>query len=282
MTAAAVSRRIVGYVRLLRLVSSVLLSGLAFSTTRFFSANNASAAAASLAVLFVSAGGFAANDIADIKRDQINTPGRPLPSGALTVREAVIATAVCFVAALGIAAEYLDHWQFVCTWVYIISLAAYSRISDLIAIYKNVYVAALIASFALFGLNANSFSKCALMLAAVVFLFVFSGEVSGDIYDMNGDHLTSRRTIPVLWGERTACYVVVITNVFLLGGLLQTASTCHHSATFVWVGAAASLLNVAVAVGAVSAKLSARRFQLCLEIEKHAMVVAIASFLLSS
>jgi geranylgeranylglycerol-phosphate geranylgeranyltransferase len=282
MTAAAARRKIVGYVRLLRLVSSVLLSALVFGAALFFSEDHTSAAAASLAVLFVSSGGFAANDLADIERDRVNTPTRPLPSGALTVREAVITTAVSFIAAVAVAAEYLDRRQFVWTCVYIISLLAYSRISNLIAFYKNVYVAALIASFALFGLDANSFTLCALMLAAVVFLFVFSGEVSGDIYDRNGDRVTCRRTIPVQWGERPAYYVVVTANVLLFGVLLQMASTCHHSTTFVWVGAAASLFNVAVAVGVVFANWSARRFQVCLEIEKHAVVVTIASFLLSS
>jgi geranylgeranylglycerol-phosphate geranylgeranyltransferase len=279
---AAVSRKLVGYVRLLRLVSSVLLSALTFGTARFFSTGHTRAAAASLAVLFMSGGGFAANDIADIERDQINTPARPLPSGALTSREAVITTAVSFIAAAAIAARYLDRRQFVFTCAYIISLLAYSRISDLIAIYKNVYVAALIASFALFGLEANSYSNCALIVAAVVFLFVFSGEISGDVYDSDGDRLTSRRTIPVQWGDRASCYVVIVTNILLLVGLLQLASTCDHSTTFVWVGAAASLLNVAVVVGVVSAKLSTRRFQICLEIEKHAVVVTVASFLLSS
>lgn len=281
MIVAAASRKIVAYLRLFRLVSSILLSGLAFGTAHFFFPHY-TAAAASLVILFVSAGGFASNDVADIERDKVNTPARPLPSGALTVREAAIATAICFLIALAIAAEYLDRRQFACACVYIVSLIAYSRISDVIAIYKNVYVAALIASFALFGLDANSFSKCALTFATVVFLLVFSGEVSGDVYDREGDRLTSRRTIPVQWGEWPACYVVVVMNVLLLCVLFQMARICDHSTTFIWVGGAASLLNAAVAVGAVSAKLSTRRFQICLEIEKHAVVVTVAAFLLSS
>jgi len=259
-----------------------MLAGLVFVTARFFERYNRSMPITSLVILLVSAGGFAANDIADLRRDKINTPTRPLPSGTLTTREAAISTISCFALALAFSAEYLDRYRLSVVSVYVVSLALYSRLSDLIPLYKNIYVAALIASFALFGLTPGSYSTCAVTFATVVFLFVFSGEVSGDVYDEKGDRLTFRRTIPVLWGQQLARDIVVATNVFLLGMLLQTMRTCHCSSLFVIVGSAAGLLNMAAVVGVVAAVLSKHSFQICLEVEKYAIAMTIVSFLLTA
>ena len=237
---------------------------------------------ASLIILLVSAGGFAANDIADIRRVKVNTPTRPLPSGTLTTREAMVWTITCFALALALATEYLDRYRLSAVCVYVVSLLLYSRLSERIPLYKNIYVAALIASFALFGLTPGSYSACAVTFATIVFFMVFSGEISGDVYDEAGDRLTFRRTIPVLWGQRLARDLVVMINVVMLGVLLQTARTCHCSSSFVIVGSAAGLLNSAAVVGVVSTVLSKRSFQICLEVEKYALVMTIAAFLLTA
>src|SRR5438132_8241684 len=57
------------------------------------------------------AGTMVANDVYDVEIDRVNSPGRPLPSGRVNTREAIVLAVVLSVAAIGFSA-LLGLWTF--------------------------------------------------------------------------------------------------------------------------------------------------------------------------
>ena len=65
-----------------------------------------------VAICFVYVGGMALNDYADRKFDQTNNPGRPIPSGRISVGQAAVFVVACFAVGLVMmATANPDAWQ---------------------------------------------------------------------------------------------------------------------------------------------------------------------------
>jgi geranylgeranylglycerol-phosphate geranylgeranyltransferase len=165
--------------------------------------------AAALAGGVIGAGGMVINDLYDIEIDRINKPERPLPAGLITRKSALITYA-----ALSISGIVLSF--FTSTAALIIALAAVPMIFAYSAYLKrtpllgNLLVAFLTGLAFLYGGAAVGRIEATVMPAVFAFLINAGREVIKDMEDREGDAQLGARTLPIVYGMRTASIVATI------------------------------------------------------------------------
>ena len=165
--------------------------------------------AAALAGGVIGAGGMVINDLYDIEIDRINKPERPLPAGLITRKSALVTYA-----ALSISGIVLSF--FTSTAALIIALAAVPMIFAYSAYLKrtpllgNLLVAFLTGLAFLYGGAAVGRMEATVMPAVFAFLINAGREVIKDMEDREGDAQLGARTLPIVYGMRTASIVSTI------------------------------------------------------------------------
>lgn len=165
--------------------------------------------AAALAGGVIGAGGMVINDLYDIEIDRINKPERPLPAGLITRKSALITYA-----ALSVSGIVLSF--FTSTAALIIALAAVPMIFAYSAYLKrtpllgNLLVAFLTGLAFLYGGAAVGRIEATVMPAVFAFLINAGREVIKDMEDREGDAQLGARTLPIVYGMRTASIVATI------------------------------------------------------------------------
>lgn len=143
---------------------------------------------AALAVFFVTAGGNAVNDFFDAKRDAVNKPHRPIPSGRVSHELVAWLSLACFLSGIGLS--YL-----VSTSMLVLSLAAsaglvlYSGVVKEFKVFGNILVSSLVGlTFIAGSLAAGSWSH-GLSLGMLAFVVNWSREIFKDLEE----------TVPERW-----------------------------------------------------------------------------------
>ncbi|MDD1725238.1 MAG: UbiA family prenyltransferase, partial [Methanospirillum sp.] len=171
-----------------------------------------------LIVLFVTAAGNIINDYYDAEIDAINKPKRPIPSGAITKRQALVYAAVLFVAGnlLAFACAPLSLtliavFNSILLWLY----AAYLKTTPL---FGNISVAYLASSVFLFGgaFQGTEGILSTLPIAGATFGVMFTRELVKDGEDIPGDLAHGARTFPILYGIRPT---LILAFVSAVGGI---------------------------------------------------------------
>jgi geranylgeranylglycerol-phosphate geranylgeranyltransferase len=152
------------------------------------------------------------NDITDIETDRSNRPGRPLPSGSLTLNEATNAMNVSLIfsilflliGALELSDSMIDEDVIVSAGIWILAillLISYEGVRGNRGLKHrgligNIAIAAAIGMDVLFGASAVSGTADpkVISLAIMAFLFSLAREIIKDIEDMEGD--IDRNTLP--------------------------------------------------------------------------------------
>ena len=165
----------------------------------------------------VSASSMVLNDIADVDIDMINQPDRPLPAGAIGVRAAW----VCYVALMlaGAMASIPGGWDSLGLVLLAgAASAAYNVRLKLSGFPGNVIVAFLTSLPFLYAYTLVDASNPAVVIFwAMVFLSVLGREIAKDIADVEGDAIKGGRTIPIVYGRRTAA---IVATLFYAGAIL--------------------------------------------------------------
>lgn len=140
-----------------------------------------------LPLLFLYMCTFVANDLDDSERDQINHPGRPLPSGRLSLPLAAVLYFVCLALALFSIRQFID--QGTAFWYYaLVTLSiSYGYVVEYLPSFKTVYVATLITVPLLILTRIYPSERHLFYVASACFLFVFGRELCMDIQDRRGD-----------------------------------------------------------------------------------------------
>lgn len=102
------SKRIKGFLLLLRPTYWLMTGGLSILTALVLKSGAIDAvlfAKIFASMAFIASGGFAINDYFDQKTDAVVKPNRPIPSGAVSPRQAVVVSLLMF--ALGLAIAFL-------------------------------------------------------------------------------------------------------------------------------------------------------------------------------
>lgn len=164
-----------------------------------------------LAVFFVTGAGNAVNDYFDREIDTVNRPDRPVPSGRVTPKQALMWSYALFVAGCILAA--LLNW--LCLIIGVVNSALlylYARNLKTTLLMGNICVAYLTGSTFLFGGAVLSYAgmNAVLIPFALSSLATISREIMKDVEDMEGDGRAGARTLPILAGESLSGVVAAI------------------------------------------------------------------------
>ncbi len=168
---------------------------------------------------FITSAGFAVNDYFDRESDAIIKPKRPIPSGALSLKQVVAVSGVLFSLGLVMAA-FINWLSFAIIAVDSLLLLLYSymvkRKSGFVA---NILVGILTGTAFMFGeaTVTNNLSIISLSLYPIAFGTI-GGNVLRDILSIDGDSKVGYPTLPQKIGSVSAAKVGAI--FFLLTGLL--------------------------------------------------------------
>ncbi len=183
---------------------------------------------------------MALNDLYDYETDKINNPTRPLVTGEISRKGAILAVSVLLFITEVLTFKILPVNLQIFMQIAIVTILLYTPIFKRIPLIKNISCASLVA-FSLYfnGLATNtvSISKEAYNRLAIASRIVFFGslvnEILLDIRDSIGDKANGIYTIPVIYGKHKAWIIAysfltinMIWNIFAMHniyGPLKTA-----------------------------------------------------------
>jgi len=168
---------------------------------------------------FIASAGFAINDYFDRESDAIIKPKRPIPSGALTLKQVVIVTSVLF--ALGLILSAFINWlSFTIIAVDSLLLLVYSyMVKRKSGFAANLLMGILTGTAFIFGQTTVSGNVNLVSLSLYPIAFgTIGGNILRDILSMDGDSKVGYPTLPQKIGTISAAKVGGI--FFLLTGLL--------------------------------------------------------------
>jgi len=213
-----------GLVALLRLPYWLMTGGLALLTSLAILTVNGNLNATTLlltffSMAFITSAGFAINDYYDKESDAVIKPQRPLPSGALSLRQVVAVSALLF--GLGLALAFFINWlSFAILAVDSMLLLVYSalvkRKSGFVA---NVLVGVLTGTAFMYGeaTVTSTVSLVSLSLYPIAFGTI-GGNVLRDVLSLEGDSKVGYPTLPQTIGNTNAVKVAAV--FFTLTGVL--------------------------------------------------------------
>ena len=175
---------------------------------------------------FITSAGFSINDYFDKESDAVIKPQRPLPSGALSLRQVVAVSAFLFT--LGLVLAFFINWlSFAILLVDSVLLLVYSwlvkRKSGFAA---NILVGVLTGTAFLYGeavtLGPNAVSPFSLSLASLSLYPIACGTIGGnvlrDILSLEGDSKVGYPTLPQKIGNIKSAKVAAV--FFIACGVL--------------------------------------------------------------
>ncbi len=163
---------------------------------------------ATAAVLALSAGN-SLNDYCDAKIDQINKPERPIPSKRISRGQALLFSILLLGLSIVIGSQVnLGSLAIViCVGVLLLTYALWFKRLPLIG---NIVVGMLTALTFIAGGIANGTVQGTLPISVFAFLFTTAREIVKDIEDQAGDQTEFAKTLPLVWGERSAVWLVLL------------------------------------------------------------------------
>ena len=190
--------------------------------------------AAALTVLLITVSTNAWNDFVDIEIDRINKPERPLPSGKISPRGALIFSAVGSAVSL-IIAVFINPTAFLIALGSNILLYLYSWKLKCTILWGNATVAAIVGLCFIFGGVAAGNIKPTLMLALTVFVALMGREILKTMADYRGDLIQECRTIATGWGKRVARGLMIILLVMAALLMLVTYFTEQYRPAYLYL-----------------------------------------------
>ena len=162
-----------------------------------------------LTPMLITAAGNIDNDLCDLEIDRLIKADRPLVTEAIPLHSARVASVV--LALLGLAAAGTTGiYPSVVAMAAIVGLYIYNRSLSGRAVLGNTLIAILGALPIVFGSLAvgedglTTISDAAVVGAMVAFWLHLPREILKDALDLDGDRIAGRRTLAVLYGEKTA------------------------------------------------------------------------------
>ncbi|MFX1475762.1 MAG: geranylgeranylglycerol-phosphate geranylgeranyltransferase [Promethearchaeota archaeon] len=181
----------------------------------------------SLTYLSIAAAGNVVNDIYDLEIDKVNRPSRPLPSGAMSVRQAKAWTVILVF--LGLLFSFLTI-PFSSVGIWTLAIAALFCLIGLVYAAKGK-VMGLLGNFAVsvsfaFGLFYGALITFPFIPPVIWVYFITAAsllqgrEAIKGIEDVEGDKLRDVQTIARKYGIPTAARVAAVFNVIGIVGFL--------------------------------------------------------------
>jgi len=152
----------------------------------------------------ISASSMVLNDVSDIEIDKINAPWRPLPSGRVSVLEAL--ALFLLLSIVGLLLSYLNGLDtFIVALSTLVVAILYNVWGKKTGLIGNIMVAYSVAIPLVYGsLLVDNPSRAIPYFWAMVFFSTTAREVVKDIVDVEGDKIRGVRSIAILYGEKIA------------------------------------------------------------------------------
>ncbi|MCJ7425258.1 geranylgeranylglycerol-phosphate geranylgeranyltransferase [Candidatus Bathyarchaeota archaeon] len=217
--------KISGYLRLMRSVNCVMMGcavivGAALSNPMGLGSSWLNLVYGFLTAFVLTAASMVVNDYYDQKADAINEPTRPIPSGLIKPREALVFAAILVL--VGLLAAYLT--SFLCFLAAIVAwlvFVAYTTVGKRSGLPGNLLVSSCVAIPFIYGsvAMADTVKLNVLIFASIAFLSNTGREITKGIVDVQGDRTQGVKTLAVRYGEKTAVSVAVL---FYLSSVLMS------------------------------------------------------------
>jgi geranylgeranylglycerol-phosphate geranylgeranyltransferase len=168
----------------------------------------------------LTAASMAINDYYDRKIDSINEPSRPIPSGLVAPRNALIFAFA--LTALGFAAALLTNFYSLLVAIFAwIVFTVYTTVGKQTGLFGNFLVSVCVAVPLVYGSFAatEGLETNVLIFALMVFLANTGREITKGIVDVQGDKSNDVRTLAVRFGGKIAA---VAAAGFFVGAVLLT------------------------------------------------------------
>jgi len=166
-------------------------------------------------VFFFTAAGNTLNDYMDRETDEINHPGRPIPSGKVNPRTALVYSSMMF--SIGIILSFLlELWipQIIVISAVLLMIAYETRFKKE-GLAGNLIISALTGMVFIFGGSIYGELFLPTLLGLLAFLATVGREIVKDIQDLKGD--INRNTFPMKVGPERAEMTAV---GFIVGGII--------------------------------------------------------------
>ena len=180
----------------------------------------------------LTAASMTVNDYYDRAIDAINEPLRPIPSGLVSIKEALIFAVVllvtgfifAFLASLLCLAVALISWAIV---------ASYVTIGKRSGLPGNFLVSACVAIPFIYGSIAvtSQVQLSVVLFASMAFLSNTGREISKGIVDVKGDQVEGVKTLAVRYGTRVAS---IVATVFFMLAVSLTPFPLHLGLVSFW------------------------------------------------
>ena len=167
-----------------------------------------------LVVFLVSGSGMVINDYFDYHIDKVNRSKRPIPSGRVSRKNALIYSTVLFAIA-NIAALYLNFYMFLLAVFNTFVTGVYSWKLKKKPLIGNIAVSWLVASTLFFGsLLEESVTPVVIILFMLSFSANLGREITKSIEDVKGDKRSKANTLPILAGKNFSGWVACVFIIF--------------------------------------------------------------------
>jgi len=207
-----------GYLRLMRPVNCLMMGFAVLVGAALANLNVSSDFWSNLNLIYgfitgfmLTAASMAINDYYDREIDAVNEPNRPIPSGIIKPKEALVFAFI--LTAIGFATAYLTNpTNFICLITAIISWAisvTYVTAGKRTGLPGNLLVSLCVATPFIYGSLAvtNTIKLNVLIFASIAFLSNTGREITKGIVDVKGDEMQNVKTLAVRFGEKTAAVV---------------------------------------------------------------------------
>lgn len=201
---------------------------------------------AALSVFLILGFGNVVNDLLDQRADLVNRPDRPLPSGRITGKQAVVYAGVLLLAglvsarALSAAYFYMASGAAALLWLYSVRLKS-------TVLWGNAAVAGLTGFTLVYGGLLSTDWSGSLWPALFAFLINLPREIIKDMADAPGDAQNGVTTLPIRYGSFAAAVLASFFLCILAGVTILPYLAGHYSRVYL-VSAAAGVDLPALAV----------------------------------
>ncbi len=171
---------------------------------------------AAVVVFIVTGAGNSINDYFDHKIDAINKPERPIPSGRISLKTALIYSLSLFLVGIVLAFSInflLGMIAFLSSFL----MVFYARDLKTKCLIGNLSISFLTGLCFVFGGIAVGQIMVSIYLGFYAFLMTMAREIVKDMEDMEGDREEGATTLPLVYGTRTssiiAAFFMIIASI---------------------------------------------------------------------
>ena len=185
---------------------------------------------------FLTAGSMVVNDIVDRDLDTVNEPARPIPSGAVSVRQAQIFAGVLAFAGFAFAWISARATSWLCLIIAVFSwlvFAAYSLWGKRSGFFGNLLVSVCVIVPFVYGGFAvgRGFAGSSAIFVVIAFLSNTGREVTKGVVDVEGDKHKGVKTVAVHFGVHVAA---VVAAMFYVSAVILSVLPFWFGLVSVW------------------------------------------------